>query len=191
MTFDSDDLEELAALVADDWRQAADRDWSVNAGPLEWSCAKTADHIVDTVLAPAFFLASRKVDDYPAGGWSPGERASPHDFAEALETAARIVVAVVRATDPDVRAIIWRRPTVEARPPADFAPRAALELILHAHDVAAGLDIDFAPPTGLCERLRAHTRHWPFWTAVPGWSPLMMEGDAFDDLLRSSGRLSP
>jgi hypothetical protein len=122
--FSCDDLLRLTSVVADAWRSAADRDWSVPAGTLEWSCARTADHAVDTVLAPAFFLASRRQDAYPGGGWSPGPDAAPHDLVEGLETASRILAAVVTAAEPEARAIIWRRPRVEVRGPADFVPRA-------------------------------------------------------------------
>ena len=90
------DLVELTGIVAAGWRAAAGRDWSVPAGTLDWSCARTADHAVDTVLAPAFFLASRRLDAYPAYGAStPGPEASPDELAGALETATRILVAVV------------------------------------------------------------------------------------------------
>jgi hypothetical protein len=186
--FTGDDVEELAHLVADGWRAASDLDWSVPAGGLDWTCAATADHIVDTVLAPAFFLASRRLDDYPSYGVStPGADATPAVYAEALEAAARVLHAVVAHAEPDVRAVIWRFPKVETRGPEDFVPRGGLELILHAHDVATGLGIAFDPPRGLCERLRAHTREWPHWT-TPGWSPLAMDGDPWADLLRASGR---
>lgn len=72
MTFTCDDLGTLASLVADAWRSGADRDWSARAGDLEWSCTRTADHAIDTVLAPAFFLASRRSDDHPAYDWDAG-----------------------------------------------------------------------------------------------------------------------
>ena len=188
MLFTVGDLEGLAALVAESWREAGDRDWSVRAGSLEWSCATTADHAIDTVLAPAFFLASRKQDDYPAGGpFSLGSDPRPEDLAEAVETAARILAAVVTAAPAEVRAVIWRFPVVATRPAADFVPRGALELALHAHDVGRGLELPFVPPTDVCERLRAHTQAWPHWSSS-GWSPLSMQGDPWLDLLRSSGR---
>jgi hypothetical protein len=186
--FSVDDLDHLTAVVAASWRAGADRDWSVPAGSLDWSCARTADHAVDTVLAPAFFLASRKVDAYPAGEWSMGPEAGPTAFVEGLETASRILGVVVQAAPADVRAIIWRLQEPTTAPPKDFVPRGAMELILHAHDVASGLGVAFDPPTAGCERLRGHTQHWPMWTIAPGWSPLSMTGDPWADLLRSSGR---
>jgi hypothetical protein len=97
------------------------------------------------------------------------------------------LAAVVRAARPDVRAVIWRAPSVELRGPEDFVPRGAFELMLHAHDVCVGLDVPFIPDKGLCERLRQHTRDWPYWMG-PGWTPLAMTGDPWTDLLRSSGR---
>ena len=59
------DLLQLTYQVGQAWTTGARRDWSVPAGAMEWSCLGTADHAVDCVNAPAFFLASRHVDDYP------------------------------------------------------------------------------------------------------------------------------
>jgi hypothetical protein len=189
--FTCGDLHELTGLVVDAWRTGADRDWTAPAGTVEWSCSKTADHAVDTVFAPALFLASRKRDGYPGYGVrTPGPDASPALLIEALETASRVLSAVVQAADPDTRAVIWRRPRVETRGPEDFVPRGGLELILHAHDVCTGLDVAFDPPAALCEPLRQHTKSWPHWQS-PAWSPLTMDGDAWTDLLRASGRLVP
>ncbi|NUR72702.1 MAG: hypothetical protein HOU81_17945 [Hamadaea sp.] len=188
MAFTLGDLEELTGFVIAAWRTGLDRDWSAPAGTLTWSCLRTADHTVDTVLAPAIFLASRKLDGYPAYGIStPGPDASPSVLIEALATATRILTAVVRAAESDVRAVIWRRPQVEIRGPMDFPPRAGLELILHAYDICRGLGVPFEPPAELCERLRAHTRDWPMW-ASPGWSALSSEPNAWRDLLLASGR---
>ena len=189
--FSCDDMERLAALVADQWRAEAGRDWSVPAAGLEWSCLATADHAVDTVLAPAVFLAGSCTDGYPPFDWGPltlGERATPTLLADGLEAAARILNAVVRDAPPHARAAIWLSPVVEVRGPADFVPRGALELVLHSHDVAAGLGVEFTPPADLCARLRSHVADWPFWTTIDGWTPLTMTGDAWPDLLRASGR---
>ncbi|MCI0687816.1 MAG: hypothetical protein L0Y54_11350 [Sporichthyaceae bacterium] len=70
MTFTCANLEELTGLVVAAWRAGLDRDWSAPAGTLEWSCRRTADHTVDTIFAPAIFLASRKVDAYPDYGFA-------------------------------------------------------------------------------------------------------------------------
>ena len=189
MTFTCEDLEELTHLVVEAWSRGLDHDWSARAGSLEWSCSQTADHTVDTVFAPAIFLASRNLDGYPEYGIdTPGPDAAPTLYVQALQTATRVLCAVVRATEPGARAVIWRRPEVETRGPADFVPRGGLELILHSHDVCAGLNVAFVPPDDLCDRLRRHTRSWPMWRS-PGWTPLRMTGAAWADLLSASGRV--
>jgi hypothetical protein len=181
------DFDVLVELVSVAWTAGADRDWSVPAGTLEWTCLATADHAVDCVAGPALMLASRKLDGYPDYGWdfTMGSQATPRLLVEGLATASRFLAGVVTAAEPEARATIWRRPAVETRPPADFVPRAGLELILHAHDVCAGLAVPFEPSADLCERLREHTRGWPMWQI---WQPLPTTDDAWRDLLRASGR---
>ncbi len=181
------DLRALTDLVAATWLAEAHRDWSAPAGALEWSCIATADHAVDCVYAPAFFLASRRMDAYPEAGsdLTLGTRATPELLVDSLRLASRMLTAVVNDAGPDVRAIIFQRPAVVGAP-RDFAPRAALELILHARDVAIGLDVAFDPSADLCSRLREHTRRWPVWTAE--WRGLGRTDDPWADLLRGSGR---
>jgi hypothetical protein len=190
LAFTADDLENLSDLVATTWRAARGLEWSVPAGTLTWTCTATADHTVDAVLAPATFLASRKQDGYPAfEPFTLGAVPSPDDLADGLETATRVLLAVVAAAAPADRAVIWRRPEPTLAPPADFLPRGGFELLLHAHDIAVGLAVPFDPPLDLCERIREHTATWPYWSS-PGWTALTMTGDPWFDLLRGSGRAS-
>jgi hypothetical protein len=182
------DLHTLGSTVADAWLAGADRDWSVPAGSLEWSCRQTADHAVDGTFAPAFFLASRRMDRYPDAGdqFTVGPDATAAQLVEALEIAVRVLAAVVQTTDPAVRAILFQRPEPTLGAPPDFLPRGAMELILHAHDVCAGLQVPFEPHADLCARLREHTRPWAMWTYFPG--ELGHTDDPWADLLLASGR---
>jgi hypothetical protein len=185
--FTPEDLYELSELVASAWTSAADLDWSVPAAGLDWTCLHTADHAVDCVYAPAFFLASRKLDGYPTAGsdMTLGEAATPETLVESLWIATRMLVAVVRDAPPDARASIFGGAGIVAGP-GDFVPRAAGELILHGHDVCAGLGVPFEPPADLCLRLREHTRPWLVWTSY--WTNLPNTDDPWDDLLTGSGR---
>jgi hypothetical protein len=187
-TFTVHDLYALSDLVADAWTAAADGDWNVPAGTLEWSCLHTADHAVDTVYAPAFFLASRLQDRYPdAGGdLTMGSEATPPRLVESLGIATRILAAVVNDAEPDARAVLFRNPTIMLGAPPDFVPRAALELALHAHDVGAGLGMPFVPSADLALHLREHTRTWPVWPFFG--HELGTSDDAWADLLAASGR---
>lgn len=173
-------------MIVADWRDHADADWSVPAGTLEWSCRDTAVHVVDTVFAPAFFLASRRADAYP--GFGPLEAApdaTVSDLAHGLVGATNLLVGAVRAAPPEVRAIIRRRPEPEVAPPADFVPRGGLELVVHAHDIAMGLGFEFVPPADICERLLDHTAGWPGQLPVSDSTPV---SDPWARLLARSGR---
>jgi hypothetical protein len=97
-----------------------------------------------------------------------------------------MLAAVVNDAASDDRAAIFRFPEVLTGAPEDFVPRAAVELVLHAHDVCEGLGVPFEPPPALCLRLREHTRPWPMWTVA--WHGLGRTGDPWSDLLEGSGR---
>ena len=110
--FRTDDLLDLGAYVADRWTAGADRDWSVPAGTLDWTCTATADHAVDCVFAPATFLASRRTDRYPDMGiYTVGADATAGQFVEALGVMCRLVVDVVERRRSRCRGRAVRRPS--------------------------------------------------------------------------------
>jgi hypothetical protein len=187
--FTPEDLDVVTGCVVDAWCSGLDRDWSVPAGTVEWSCTVTATHAVDAVLAVALFLASRRRDGYPEWICAPAmpEDGGPEHLVEAMGAVGRVLTGVVATAPPGTEAVIWRRPRVEVRPAADFAARGALEMVLHGHDVAAGLGATLAPPAAVCARLRDHTRGWPHWSS-PGWRPAPATDDPWSDLLVGSGR---
>jgi hypothetical protein len=184
--FTPDDFAALSALVVDTWRSGADRDWTVPAGTLDWSCWKTAEHTVDCVFSYAFFLASRRTHAYP--GFTelralPGDTTT--ELVDGLRAVTTMLWAVVVTAPPSTRAIIRRRPAPETGSPADFAARGAHEMILHADDVCTGLGVGFDPPRDLCARLVAHTASWQPLGPPP---PL---ADPWHQLLVRSGRPAP
>ena len=101
---------------------------------------------VDCVFAPAVFLASRRTDRYPDMAiFTAGSDATPQKLVESLAVMCRIVVDVVAGADPATRAVLFGGSAVVTGAPADFVPRAGLELSLHAHYVCAGLGVEFEP----------------------------------------------
>jgi hypothetical protein len=181
--FTADDFARLSELVLDAWGSGLDRDWSVPAGTLEWSCWKTADHTVDCVFSYAFFLASRRQESYPPFGELHAlADASPADLVDGMRAATNLLSAAIAHADPDERAVIGIWPVLATGTPRDFAARGALEMVLHAHDVCSGLGIPFDPPNEVCARLRDHVQDWP------GQQPLTATDDAWADLLARSGR---
>ena len=181
--FSSDDFSALSRLVLEAWRSGVDRDWSVPAGTLEWSCWSTADHTVDCVFSYAFFLASRRQDTYPPFGELHAlQNATPADIVDGLQASTTMLSSVIATTDPETRAVIGLSPYAQTGTPRDFAARGALEMILHAHDVCAGLGIAFDPPRDVCARLRDYAAEWP------GQARLPATDDPWSDLLERSGR---
>jgi hypothetical protein len=186
--FSTGDLLKLGRYVAERWTAGAAADWSAPAGTLEWSCTATADHALDCVFAPAVFLASRRTDRYPDMPiFTAGTDATVTQLVESLEVMCRLVVDVVDGAAPDVRAVLFSgtEPTLGA--PADFVPRAGLELILHAHDVCAGLGVDYEPDSDLARHMRDHTSGWSMWTTAFG-RELAHTEDPWGDLLLAAGR---
>jgi hypothetical protein len=181
--FTLDDLERAGEQALATWRQGIDRDWSVPAGTLEWSCYDTAAHAVDCTFAPALFLASGRQHAYPQlADCMPTPTATMADQIDNLRTALTVLLAVLRTADPSSRAIIRRHPEPQVAGPVDFAPRGALELVVHTYDIASGLRLPYQLPAGPAERLGAHTANWP------GRVAFEPTGDPWTDLLLANGR---
>ena len=181
--FTSADLRELSEIVLACRTAGVDNEWQATAGTLDWTCFATADHLIDCVFSYALFLASRKLDGYPKFGELLAEpNARPVDLIDGLRAVTTMLSAVIETAEPGARAVFWRTPRVEVRGSQDFAARGGLEMILHAHDVCAGLGIDFVPPADLCRRLFEHTRDWP------GQPDVQPTDDPWADVLQRSGR---
>ena len=176
------DFAAVATLAINAWTAVPDADWPSRAATLEWSRFETADHTIDCVFSYAFFLASRAQTAYPAFGEVHAlDGATAEDLLAGLRATTNLLVGVVTVASADTRAIIWRRPEPTLGSPKDFAARGAHELILHTHDICAGLDVDFDPPRELCDRLVEHTAEWPY-------GDLARTEDPWSDLLARSGR---
>ena len=181
--FSVEDFCALSALADRALRSGLDRDWSVPAGTLDWSCSQTLDHTIDCVFSYALFLGSRRQDSYPPFRELHAlEGATPLDLVQGLHAVATMLEGVIRVVPPDTQAVLLRRPTVVTGGPDDFAARGAHEMVLHVHDIASGLGVAFAPPREQCERLLDRTDGWP------GQQPIVPSGGAWTDLLGRSGR---
>lgn len=181
--FTADDFTALSELVIDAWSAAADRDWSVSAGTLEWSCWTTADHTIDCVFSYALFLASRAQRAYPKFGELHAlDDAQPADLVEGLRAVTGLLGAAIVTAEPGTRSVIRMSPQPAVGSPADFAARGAHEMILHAHDVCSGLGSALEPPADVIARLLEHTRDW--WSGPE----VAASGDPWSDLLQRSGR---
>jgi hypothetical protein len=167
-----DDLLAAAAVSRAALESALDRDWSVRAGDLEWSCRQTLDHIVDALIYYAGNLATRSTERRS----SPDVDTTDRPVAVALtmlETAAAILAEVVRAAPPGARGF-------HAAGMADASGFVAMgcgETLIHSDDIARGLGIALRPPADLAGRVCF--RLFP-------WAPT--DVDAWDALRWAAGR---
>lgn len=151
MTVTADDLDAALTTVAGALGPAVGADWTVPAGPLDWDCRHTADHLGDTLLSYAAQLVARPADRYVRFMAAAERDATAAELLEFAATAGRILALVVRATSAHARAF---HPSGTADPEG-FVAMGCAELLLHGDDIARGLGLALDPPRPLCARVVA------------------------------------
>jgi hypothetical protein len=158
-----DDIDNVVARAITLLAPAADRGWHVPAGSLSWTCWETIEHMADDLFAYAMQLAPK---DPPMAGHTPvawrrhrdGGPASTifadpaggnHGLLQVLDGCGGLLSAVVRITPPQVRA----HHVFGVSDAGGFAAMGVTEVLVHTHDVAAGLHLDWRPPAGLSDRV--------------------------------------
>lgn len=133
----------------------AERDWSVKAGDLDWSCRRTLDHIVDTMLLYGSYVATRATERrQPLRNGDPD--ATVPVLLDALEATARMLELVCAGSPPPARAF---HPSGYSD--ADgFRAMACSEILTHTDDIALGLGLGWHPPDALCERIMRRVFPW-------------------------------
>ncbi|TDB81689.1 maleylpyruvate isomerase N-terminal domain-containing protein [Micromonospora sp. KC721] len=126
--------------------KAIDQDWSRNAAGLEWTCRQTLDHMALGVVGYAGLLIAQPADRYITLFASLDPRAPIPACLEGLRIAGTVLARAVREATPDVRA--WH-PWGHSDGPG-FAAMGIVELVVHTHDIARALGLDWVPPDGLC-----------------------------------------
>lgn len=165
------DLVAATEFALDALRPAADRDWSVRAGTLEWSVALTVTHVAGSMTKGAAYLASA------ATTWSPlvisaDPRATNRQLLDGIEISARGLAFVAGHVDGSTRAFhAWGMGDAAA-----FLARAANEVLVHGWDVATGLGIEFDPPREVCAPVVRRRFPWVADDADPWATLLTAEG---------------
>ncbi|MBB5896915.1 hypothetical protein [Kutzneria kofuensis] len=165
LTVTADDVESVVRLAVETLAGAGDVDWEAKAGQLEWSCWETAEHIADNLFFYAAHLGPKAPSTERAVpfAWAqhrpggPGliifadRKAGPAGLVQVVEACGALLVAMVRTTPPDVRAYH----DTGVLDTAGFAAMAVAETLLHMHDVAEGLGLEWTPPAHVCGRVLA------------------------------------
>lgn len=121
-----------------------ERDWSVPAGPLRWSCWTTAAHVAHDLLGYAGQVTGRPDDGYLPYDLRVSPDASPAQTLTVVRACAGLLAAAVDAAPPETRA--WHFGPCD---PAGFAAMGVAETLLHTHDITVGLGVAWQPPHGL------------------------------------------
>lgn len=116
-------------------------DWTVPAGPLEWTCWQTAAHIVHDLLAYAGQLAAQPADAYLPFDLNVRPTASPSEVLQAVTACGGLLSSALAAASPALRAWHWG-----PCDPEGFAAMGVAEVLLHTDDITQGLSVDWLPP---------------------------------------------
>lgn len=149
MTVTAEDLGMVTTSVVASLSAAVDRDWTVRAGPLEWDCWHTSEHLGDTLFSYAGQVLAHPRDRYAAFLVKGQDDATAEQMLEFVDTAGRILALAVRAASPATRAY---HPSGMADPEG-FAAMGCVEILAHGNDMAEGLGLSLDPPRDLCTRV--------------------------------------
>lgn len=133
------DLDELLdRLDADDWQLTA-----VNVG---WSCWATAEHIAGDFAHYAGQVAGSPHGHYVTFGFDTSRASTPDELREVVMVAGRLLIGAVQTADPQSAG--WHPHGYFN--PEGFAAMGAAEGLVHGHDIASALGLDWDPDQDLC-----------------------------------------
>ncbi|MFJ9245314.1 GNAT family N-acetyltransferase [Streptomyces sp. NPDC101776] len=143
-------VEEAVAGCVSLLRTATGQDWEkVKAGRLEWSCRYTAEHIAGDLIAYAGQLAGRAQHTYLPFELMLDDDADNSGVLDVIEAMGALLAAAVRTAPREVRAFHpypFRSANREG-----FAAMGVAEVLLHTHDIAEGLGLEYQPAPELTE----------------------------------------
>ncbi len=119
-------------------------DWTVPAGPLEWSCWQTAAHIGHDLLAYAGQLAAQPADAYLPFDLNVRPTASPAQVLQVVAASGGLLSSALATAGSTLRAWHWG-----PCDPEGFAAMGVAETLLHTHDITRGLAVDWLPSASL------------------------------------------
>jgi len=157
------DVEDAVQSAVTTLREVPEAAWDAKAGSLEWTCWETVEHLADDLFSYAAqlgpkappldghipFVWTRRQPGGPANVIFADREAGPAGLLQVLEASGALLVAMVRTTQPQVRA----HHVFGAADPEGFAAMGIVETLVHVHDIAAGAGLAWAPPADLCDRV--------------------------------------
>ncbi|MDQ2682469.1 MAG: maleylpyruvate isomerase N-terminal domain-containing protein [Chloroflexota bacterium] len=136
-------------------RPVADRDWSIPAGGLTWTCRETIDHVADALSYYCGQLAGRRTKRVPSFR-NGNPTASVPQLLEAVQTGALILADVARAAPADARG--WHR--MGMADAEGFLAMGCEEILIHTWDIAQGFGLEMTVPEELAAAVLARIFPW-------------------------------
>lgn len=124
-----------------------DADWNRLAGDLDWSCRQTGEHVADVLFSYASQVLAQPMDDYLPIEVTVLNEATPAGLLRSIVMCGESLRLAVASASEDARA--WHPYGISD--PEGFAAMGIVEVLVHTHDIARGLDINWAPPDELCK----------------------------------------
>ncbi|MBN6054602.1 maleylpyruvate isomerase N-terminal domain-containing protein [Nonomuraea sp. RK-328] len=186
---DEEDVRQIVTLALDALRSADPLQWEARAGTLEWTCWETLEHLADDLFTYAArfglakppmsallpFRTSSDRSGGPANVFFVDRAAGPEGLMTIVEACGGLLASVLRTAPPTTVAYHVFGPSN----PEGFAAMAIVEVLVHTHDIAQGLRLEWSPPRELCERVLK--RLFPH---------VAVDRDAWEVLLWATGRVA-
>jgi hypothetical protein len=150
-----DDLIETVELCRESLVDLLDRDWSMRAGELDWTCRQALEHLCTLPYVPT--LATRRVDGWPAQVLVVDAMATTSDLLETALMLARVLADVARSAPAETRAF---HPAGDADA-SGFIAMQIDELLIHTYDITQGLGVAFDASEHLSRLVL--DRLFPWW----------------------------
>jgi hypothetical protein len=155
-------------------RAGSGSDWSVRAGRLDWTCRATALHIASDLVGYTGRLTAPRERGYVPFEVVFEEEPDAEGMAEAIRSTGGLLSAAARTAAPGV--LSWHPFGMAG--PVDLCAMGVVEGLVHAHDIAEGLGIQWQAPGALAARPLEHL-----------FGQAREPGDAWRELLVATGRV--
>lgn len=146
-------------------------DWGRPVPGLDWTVARTVAHAANGPLWYALDIWSGPADD-AAFEVIVKNDASNAALLLSLTNAARVCAASIDAAPPTTRGFH----PAGSPDPSGFAAMGCDELLVHTHDAAQGLGLDFTPDHDLAAQVLARLFPWAEAGEDPWWTLLWANG---------------
>ena len=165
-------LRRVATAMIETLGPSTTADWTSQAGPLDWSCRATIEHVGHALDRYTLYLAGAVQQRLPFALVSHPE-CSPADLLRVAELRATALSEVARSASPDIRAYhTFGRADREG-----YIAMGCVEMLVHTGDISQGLGVSFSPPADVVRDVLA--RLFP-------WAPT--DGDPWQSLQWATGR---